>query len=75
MAEINVYNRVFQLQPKDVSCVNIEAFLKTSTLWSHSYQILGVDEHKRKHWWQLWKPRKIIFIKIMYLGDKKNEEN
>lgn len=75
MAEINESNRVYELRPNDIFCVDVETFLKTSTLWSHNYQILGTDEYKRKHWWQLWKPRKIIFIKIMYLGESQNEQN
>jgi hypothetical protein len=75
MAEVNVFNRVYQLQPQDVFCVNVEAFLKTPPLWTHSYQIIGTGEYKRKHWWQLWKPWKVTFIEIMYLGDDKNGEN
>lgn len=75
MAEINVFNRVYQLQPQDVFCVNIETFLNESVLWSHNYQILGIDKYKRKYWWQFWKPWKVTFIKIMYLGDKKYGEN
>ena len=73
MAEINGFNRVYQLQPKDIFCVNVQGFLKTPILWSHSYQIVGTDEYKRKHWWQFWKPRKVVFVKIMYLGDDKDE--
>jgi hypothetical protein len=75
MEEINRYGRVYRLQPKDIFCVNVEAFLKDSTLWSHRFQIVGTDEYKRKHWWQFWKSRKTRFIKIMYLGDSKNEQN
>ena len=75
MTEINVFKRAYQLHPQDVFSVNVEAFLKTSTLWSHNFQIIGTDEYKRKHWWQIWKPWKIKFIKIMYLGDNKNGEN
>ena len=69
MAEINVYNRAYQLRPQDIFCVDVKTFLKTSILWSHSYQIIGTDTHKRKHWWQIWKPWKVTFIKIMYLGE------
>ena len=75
MEEMNRYGRVYRLQPKDIFCVNVEAFLKDSTLWSHKFQIIGTDEYKRKHWWQFWKPWKIKFIKIMYLGDNENEQN
>lgn len=75
MAEVNAFNRVFQLQPQDVFCVDVESFLKSSILWSHSYQIIGTGEYKRKHWWQFWKPWKTKFIKIMYLGDNENEQN
>ena len=75
MAGINVENRVYKLHPNDIFCVDVETFLKTSTLWSHSYQIIGTDEYRRKHWWQFWKPWKIKFIRIMYLGDNENEQN
>ena len=75
MVGINVFNRTYRLRPKDVFCVDIKTFLKESILWSHDYQILGVDKHRRKHWWQFWKPWRITYIKIMYLGDNKNGEN
>ena len=75
MAEINTLHRVYKLQPKDTFCVNFEAFLKDSSLWSHRFQIIGTYEYKRKYWWQFWKPWKTKFIKIMYLGDNKNEQD
>ena len=75
MESIAVYNRAFQLEPKDIFCVNVKCFLQTSSLWTHDFQILGVQTYKRKHWWQLWKPRKNIFIKIMYLGGNNNEQD
>ena len=75
MAEVNTFNRTYQLRPKDIFCVDVEAFLKSSILWGHNYQILGTYERRRKHWWQFWKPWKIRFIKIMYLGDNENGQD
>lgn len=73
MDEINVFNRAYQLKPKDIFCVNVEGFLTNSVLWSPSFRIIGTSTYKRKHWWQFWKPRKNTFIRIMYLGGVEDE--
>ena len=68
----NVY-RVCKLQSNDTFSIHLDTFLTDSVLWSHSFQIMGVGSYKRKHWWQFWKPRKITFIKMMYLGGLEDE--
>lgn len=75
MYKINVFNRTYQLKPKDIFCVNIEGFLANASLWSPSFQVVGTCTYGRKHWWQFWKPKKKIFVKIMYLGGFENESN
>ena len=72
MDKINIFNRVYQLRRKDIFCVDTETFFKTSTLWNPNFQIMGTETHKRKHWWQFWRPRKRTFVRIMYLGEDRN---
>ena len=73
MDEINVFNGIYKLKPKDIFRVNLEVFLVDATLWSRSFQIVGINTYKRKYWWQFWKPRRNTFIKMMYLGGYENE--
>ena len=60
--------RVYKIHNGDIFSVNINTFLAESLLWSHDFQILKTITHKRKHWWQLWKPWKTIEIQMMYIG-------
>lgn len=73
MDEINVTHRAYQLQPNDIFDVHLENFLAEAALWSPSFRIVGTKTYKRKHWWQFWKPRKITYLKMMYLGGYENE--
>lgn len=63
------YLRTYRLHRGDIFCVDVKTFLKTSTLWSNDYQIMGVDKFKRKPWWKFWKPRYYEFVKIQYIGE------
>ena len=67
--EIGSWQRVYRLRNGDVFCVDVNTFLKNSTLWSHEYQIMGTDKIKRKKWWQFWKPKYNTFVKLKYLGE------
>ena len=65
--------KFYQLKPGD--CFTIDATTFINTDWDENIFNFIECIYYPKPWWKFWEKRKLKSVKIMFMGEKENDQN
>ncbi len=67
--------KFYQLKPGD--CFIVDPLTFSTTDWDNNLFNTFIIQYiyYPKPWWKFWEKRKLKSVTIMYMGDKKNDQN